>query len=85
MTQENRFIAAAAGTNSFALYDRASISPNELLVATQEVQRRWPSARLHKNDVTNNLMIHVDGEVVGQLDLLNATVDDFTVQGDGDQ
>lgn len=61
-----------------SLYGRASIGPDELIAATQQVKAKWPNARLHKNDVTKNLSIDVDGERVGMLDLLNATVHDFT-------
>ena len=54
-----------------------SISPDDLIAALQQVNQRWRDARLHKNDVTKNLTIHVGGEMVGVVDLLRATVDDF--------
>lgn len=77
MSDASRFLAGAASANSFSLYDRTSISPDELLAATQEVKRRWPTARLHKNDVTKNLTIYADVVMVGELDLLDASVVDF--------
>jgi len=60
-----------------SLYERVSISPDDLIAALQQVNQRWRDARLHKNDVTKNLTIHVGGEMVGVVDLLRATVDDF--------
>lgn len=59
------------------LYEDVSISPDELIAAAEQVKVRWPTARLHKNDVTRNLVVYVDGVMVGAIDLLDASVDDF--------
>lgn len=64
-----------------SLYDRASITPEQLIEVARLVGERWPGCTLHKNDVTKNLTVKVDGVSVGMLNLLDATVDDF---GDGD-
>lgn len=58
------------------LYDRVSISPGQLVQAAQQVAERWPNARLHKNEVTHNLVIYRDGEYVGYIDLLHGEVAD---------
>jgi hypothetical protein len=64
------------------LYERVSVTPQQLIVALQECAARWPDARLHKNDVTRNLSVEVDDEYVGEVDLLDATVHDFNDPGD---
>ena len=64
------------------LYDRASITPQQLIAVLQACVEKWPDARLHKNDVTKNLSVEVDGVYVGMVDLLDASLDDFTEDHD---
>lgn len=60
-----------------SLYERTSITPAQLITAAQEVAKRWPKARLHKNDTTKNLSVEVRGEYIAMIDLLDGSVVSF--------
>lgn len=77
MSKDGSFLVGASAANDFSLYDRCSISTQELVEAAELAEHRWPSCRLHKNEVTKNLTIWHDDEMVGQIDLLTGRVDDF--------